>query len=96
MAGGAVSSLIVLGFFLVRGLGLTTIIRYFTTFPLNHSPPLILSFFLSLCFFTASLIVDFYCISPTPEGATGPPSPTQKKTLPSGDHHPHPIVKKNQ
>ena len=43
--------------------------------PLNHSPPFFL-YSLSLCFFTASLIVDFYCISPTPEGATGPLSPT--------------------
>ena len=34
-----------------------------------------LSFFLSLCFFTASLTVDFYCISSTPEGATGPQAP---------------------
>ena len=50
--------------------------------PLFHHFPIesltsFLSFFLSpFCFFTALLIVDFYCIFPTPEGATGPPSPT--------------------
>ena len=56
----------------VRGLGLTTTIRHFTTFPLNHSPPLILSFFLSLCFFTASLTVDFYRIFPYRKGPRSP------------------------
>ena len=46
--------------------------------PLFHHFPIesLTSFLLFSLFRTISLTCDFYCIFPTPEGATGPPSPT--------------------
>ena len=73
MAGGAVRSWIDLGGGRVRGLGLTTTIRYFTTFPIESLTSFLS--FLFFHFFTVSLIVDFYCIFPNRKGPPVPQAP---------------------
>ena len=55
MAGGAVRSWIDLGGSRVRGLGLTTIIRYFTTFSIESLTPFL--------FFLFSLPLFFHCLT---------------------------------